>query len=85
MRTDLTAAEALLAQAQLLAENQGALAWQLRIAVSVARIRQAQGRAFECRLHVEQVLSRFTQGLQDADPTSARQLLQRLSESDERA
>jgi len=75
----LTEAERLLLRAERLATGQGALAWQLRIAGSLANLRHRQGRTAEGCRQLEQTLGRFTEGLDDADPRAARQLLAALA------
>ena len=78
---DWPAAQALLLRARELAVSQRALAWQLRIAISLARLRLAQGRPQEGRQQLEEMLSRFSEGRQDADQQRARQLLALLVHS----
>ncbi|HEY4081506.1 MAG TPA: winged helix-turn-helix domain-containing protein [Burkholderiaceae bacterium] len=75
LQSDWPAAESLLDRAQKLASRQGALAWELRIANSRARLALARGRPEEGRQPLAEVLARFTEGQQDADPREARRLL----------
>jgi predicted ATPase/DNA-binding winged helix-turn-helix (wHTH) protein len=72
------AVEALFAEAQEVARTQGALAWELRIATSLARLRQEQGRSAEGREVLAGVLGRFSEGLDSLDCRTAQDLLQEL-------
>lgn len=66
-------------QAAALAREQGALFWELRVALSLARLRMAQRRNNEARQVLAPVYDRFTEGFGTADMRSARQLLDSLS------
>jgi len=66
-------------QAGELAREQGALFWELRIALSLARLRVTQGRNSEARQVLAPVYDRFTEGFGTTDMVSARQLLESLS------
>jgi predicted ATPase len=66
-------------QAAALAREQGALFWELRVALSLARLRVAQRRNNEARQMLAPVYDRFTEGFGTADMRSARQLLDSLS------
>jgi predicted ATPase/DNA-binding winged helix-turn-helix (wHTH) protein len=57
---------------------QGALAWELRCAMSLARLRHAQGRTASARMLLAQVYDRFTEGFASADLDAARTLLAAL-------
>lgn len=61
-----------------LAREQGATAWELRTATSLARHWQARGRAAEARAVLEPVFTRFTEGFGTADLRGARHLLEAL-------
>ena len=61
-----------------LAREQGSLFWELRIAVSLARLRVGQGRGDEARNILEPAYDRFTEGFATADLRAARALLDGL-------
>lgn len=61
------AAQALLNEAMVIASQQGALAWCLRIAVCVARLRHRQGRTAEGVAFLRDVRDRYQEGRQFAD------------------
>jgi ATP/maltotriose-dependent transcriptional regulator MalT len=65
-------------QAAQMARQQGALFWELRIALSVARLRVSQGRHREARAPLASVYDRFTEGFATADLQAARTLLEGL-------
>jgi predicted ATPase/DNA-binding winged helix-turn-helix (wHTH) protein len=73
------AAEDCFSQAGEMAREQGALFWELRIALSVARLRVSQGRYHEARAPLASVYDRFTEGFATADLRAARTLLDKLS------
>jgi predicted ATPase/DNA-binding winged helix-turn-helix (wHTH) protein len=58
--------------------RQEALAWELRTATSLARVRKEQGRIQEARDLLAPVYARFTQGFGTADLVSAKALLDAL-------
>jgi len=60
------------------ARQQGALSWELRAATSLARLRQAQGRARDAREVLTPVYRRFTEGVRTPDLVTANALLQSL-------
>jgi predicted ATPase len=60
------------------ARQQGALAWELRIATSLARLRAADGHRAEARETLESVCSRFTEGLRTVDYQTALALMASL-------
>lgn len=62
-----------------IAHAQGALLWELRIALSLARLRMSQGRHDEVRRLLAPVHERFTEGFDTPDLRSARALLDRPS------
>jgi predicted ATPase len=72
------AAEDCFNQAAQLAGEQGALFWELRVALSVARLRVSQGRAHEARARLAPVYDRFTEGFATADMQTAHTLLEAL-------
>jgi predicted ATPase/DNA-binding winged helix-turn-helix (wHTH) protein len=65
----------LLRKADLLASNQGALSWRLRIATTLARLYLAQNEGSEARAALEPVYERFKQGFQTRDLQAAATLL----------
>jgi predicted ATPase/DNA-binding winged helix-turn-helix (wHTH) protein len=72
-------AERLLLAAQDLAARQGALAWALRTAMSLARLRRMQGRTAEALAILAPVHARFTQGFATRDLEDAARLLHELA------
>ncbi|ROM52430.1 transcriptional regulator [Pseudomonas canadensis] len=78
--TDARAAEALLLEALGLAHQQGALAWELRCATSLARLWQAQGRVQPARDLLSSVYTRFTEGFATQDLVRVRGLLDELQD-----
>jgi predicted ATPase/DNA-binding winged helix-turn-helix (wHTH) protein len=67
-------------QAATLAHEQGALLWELRIALSLVRLRLKQGRASDAKNILAPVYGRFTEGFAIADMQTARALLDTLPE-----
>jgi predicted ATPase/DNA-binding winged helix-turn-helix (wHTH) protein len=76
---DAAAAEARFQGALDLAHEQGAMAWSLRAATSLAALRRDQDRRRQARAVLEPVLGRFTQGFATADVTRATALLAELA------
>ncbi|HTV27529.1 MAG TPA: winged helix-turn-helix domain-containing protein [Xanthobacteraceae bacterium] len=72
-------AEDCLNQAAEMARVQGALFWELRIALSLARLRVAQSRPDEARQTLAPVYDRFTEGFETADLLAAKQLLDEVA------
>jgi predicted ATPase len=77
---DLTSAEGCLLQSLELAGRQSALAWQLRTATSLARLRLMQNRFDEARAVLAPVYDRFTEGFESSDVRIARDLLDRMED-----
>jgi predicted ATPase len=73
------AAEDHLRQALGMAHRQGALAWELRAATSLARLSRDQGRPAEGMALLQPVYSRFTEGFESADLKEAKGLLDELT------
>ena len=73
------AAETCFNQAGAMAHEQDALFWELRIAVSLARLRVTQGRHCEARALLAPVYDRFTDGFMTADLRAARGILDSIS------
>jgi predicted ATPase/DNA-binding winged helix-turn-helix (wHTH) protein len=72
-------AEGYFAQALEVAREQDALSWELRAAISFARLRLSQNRHDNARRLLAPVYGRFTEGFETADLRSARAVLQSLS------
>jgi len=72
------AAEDCFNQAAQIARERGALFWELRVALSLARLRVSQGRRHEARAPLASVYDRFTEGFATADMLAARILLDEL-------
>ena len=73
------AVEACFETAMAVAREQGARLWELRGAVSLARLRQSQGRLAEGRAALAPILDWFTEGFDTPDLQDAKALLQTLS------
>jgi predicted ATPase/DNA-binding winged helix-turn-helix (wHTH) protein len=58
-----------------IAREQGAAAWELRAAISLARLRQAQGRAGEALAPLQAAYASFSEGFETRDLRLARELL----------
>jgi tetratricopeptide (TPR) repeat protein len=72
---DFAQAESCLRQSLDLAQRQGALGFELRTAVSLAKLRLQQGRREEARGMLAPVYARFTEGFNSRLLTAARELL----------
>jgi ATP/maltotriose-dependent transcriptional regulator MalT len=72
------AAEDCFDQAAEMAREQGALFWELRIALSRARLKVARGRHAEARDSLQPVYDRFTEGFAIVDLRAAQTLLASL-------
>jgi len=79
-RGDSRAAEALLLETLGLARQQGALAWELRCATSLAQLWQRQGRLQAARDLLGSVYGRFTEGFTTRDLVRASSLLDELQD-----
>jgi predicted ATPase len=73
------AAEGLYREALSIAVEQGAKLWELRAAVSLARLRRDQGRRAEARDFLAPVYGWFTEGFATPDLKEAKALLDELS------
>lgn len=71
-------AEALLIRALNVARHQGALAWELRSATSLAKLWQRQGRHQQAHTLLAPIYHRFTEGFATPDLTKVRRLLDEL-------
>jgi predicted ATPase len=72
------AAEDCFGQAAEMAREQGALFWELRVALSLARLLHGQGRSADAMGILQPVYDRFTEGFETTDLRSARVLLDAL-------
>jgi predicted ATPase/DNA-binding winged helix-turn-helix (wHTH) protein len=75
----LPAAAELFEQALALARRQGALSWELRTSISVARLRRNQGSSREAYNLLAPVYGRFTEGFETADLLTAKHVLEQLN------
>jgi predicted ATPase len=76
----LKEAEALLQQSLTIARSQGALAWELRSATSLAQLWQRQSRSQEALDLLTQIYQRFTEGYATPDLRKVRLLIDDLRE-----
>jgi predicted ATPase/DNA-binding winged helix-turn-helix (wHTH) protein len=74
-RPDRSAAEHYLERSLECARRQGALAWELRTAMSLAQVRSSQHRRREAQRALAAVYGRFTEGFETADLKAAKRLL----------
>ena len=72
-------AEACFEHALAVARRQSAKMWELRAAMSFARLRRGQGRPVEARDLLAPVYERFTEGLDTPDLKKAKALLDKLA------
>jgi tetratricopeptide (TPR) repeat protein len=70
------------AQAAEMAREQGALFWELRVALSLARLLRGQGRSADAMRILQAVYDRFTEGFATADLEQAKNLLEQLALAD---
>jgi predicted ATPase len=77
--SETAAAEACFARAGEMASGQGALFWQLRIALGLARLRMSQDRRNAARQVLAPVYDRFTEGFATPDLRAAKALLDELN------
>jgi predicted ATPase len=73
--TAVATAEQCFHQALDVARRQGALAWELRAAMSLARLWRGQERVNQARKLLAPVYRRFTEGFETADLVAAKALL----------
>src|SRR4029077_19551432 len=71
-------AERLFRQSIDVARDQGALSWELRSAMSLARLWRGQQRVSQARKLLAPIYRRFTEGFGTADLVTAKTLLQTL-------
>ena len=70
------------AQAAEMAREQGALFWEVRVALSLARLLGGQGRSTDAMGTLQPVYDRFTEGFATADLEQAKNLLEQLALAD---
>jgi predicted ATPase/DNA-binding winged helix-turn-helix (wHTH) protein len=75
---DAAAAETVFRQSLDIAHQQGALSWELRAAMSLARLWQGQGRIRDAHDLLASVYGRFTEGFGTVDLVAAKTLLKAL-------
>jgi predicted ATPase len=76
------AAEDCFNQAREMAGEQGALFWELRVALSLARLLQGQGRSTAAMEILQPVYDRLTEGFATTDLQRAKKLLEQLALAD---
>jgi predicted ATPase len=76
--TDVAAIETLLLEALELARQQGAVAWELRTATSLALLRRDIGRATEAAAPLRAIYTRLTEGFTTVDAQAAHTVLREL-------
>jgi tetratricopeptide (TPR) repeat protein len=69
-------------QAAVMAREQGALSWELRIGLSLSGLRATHGRGGEGRRELASLYDRFTEGFATSDLVAAKQFLDELGTSD---
>jgi predicted ATPase len=79
--SDETQAETCLHQALDIARHQQTRAWELRAAVSLARLRQRQGKRAAAQQMLAEVCGWFTEGFDTVDLQEAKVLLEELKAS----
>ena len=77
-RPDAAQAEACFQQALAVARRQQAKSWELRAAMSLARLWQQQGKRAEARALLAPIYGWFTEGFDTADLQEAKALLEEL-------
>ena len=81
----VAAAEANFLQALSWGRRHGALSWELRGAISLARLRRKQGRTEEARMLLAAIYDRFTEGFATADLERAKALIDATFRAPDRA
>jgi hypothetical protein len=77
-RSDEDEAERCFRTASEIARGQGAMWWELRATVSLARLLKREGRAAEARKELAEIYGQFTEGFEFADLKDAKALLEEL-------
>ncbi|WP_453950130.1 hypothetical protein [Bradyrhizobium sp. USDA 377] len=75
----VAAAEQAFDNAFLVAREQGALSWELRTAISMARLRMSQSRAEDARSVLASAYGKFTEGFETSDLKRAQTMIAELS------
>jgi Tetratricopeptide repeat len=78
-------AQQLLQRSLAIARRQGALSWELRTSVSLARLWQGQGRTAQARKLLQTAMAQFTEGFDTRDFFKAKELLQQLEDPSDMA
>jgi predicted ATPase/DNA-binding winged helix-turn-helix (wHTH) protein len=73
-------AQQLLQRSLAIARRQGALSWELRTSMSLARLWQGQGRMTQARKLLRTAMAQFTEGFETRDFFEAKELLEELQE-----
>ena len=76
----VTVAETAIEKAIAVARRQNAKPWELRAAMSLARLRRQQGRPQEAAALLAPIYAWFTEGFDTADLKEAKTLLDKLTE-----
>ena len=76
----MSEAETAIQQGIDVARRQNAKSWELRAAMSLARLRQQQGRPQDAAALLAPILAWFTEGFDTADLKEAKTLLDKLTE-----
>jgi tetratricopeptide (TPR) repeat protein len=71
-------AQQLLQRSLTIARRQGALSWELRASICLARLWRSQGRIRQARTLLRTAMAQFTEGFETRDFFQARQLLEEL-------
>lgn len=74
----VAAAEQAFDEAFLVAQEQGALSWELRTAISMARLRMSQNRAADAHRVLDAVCGKFTEGFETSDMKLAQAMMAEL-------
>jgi len=75
---DITSVESQFERARTLAHNQEGLSWELRAAISLARLLRNRRRSDEARRTLQPVYDRFVEGFDSTDLKTAKALLDSL-------
>jgi len=78
-RRSKAAAEQAFDRASEVARSQGALFWELRTAISVARLSMSEGRAADARRVLASAYDKFTEGFEIVDLREARTMMAKLA------
>jgi hypothetical protein len=81
----IATAEAKLLRALVIARSQSALSWELRAAISLARLWRRQGRAAQAHDLLRATYAKFTEGFETHDLVHARSLMAELEAGQPRA